>query len=60
LVQANLADLTLEDISATNATRFFERGGDNMGTITGLRVRRVSVEGFSKSAFRLDKIHRTS
>ena len=55
LVQANIADLTLEDIVATNAVRFFERGLNNMCTITGLKVRRVSVEGFSKSAFRLDQ-----
>jgi hypothetical protein len=55
LVQANIADLTLEDIIATNATRFLERGVSNMCTITGLNVRRVSVEGFSKSAFRLDQ-----
>lgn len=55
LVQADIADLTLEDIVARNVTRFVERGVNNMCTITGLAVRRVSVEGFSKSAFRLDQ-----
>ena len=55
LVQANLAALTLEDIIATNVTRFFERDPDKMCTVTDLRVRRVSVDGFSKSAIRLDQ-----
>jgi hypothetical protein len=55
LVQANIAALTLEDIIATNATRFFERDSNKMCTVTDLKVRRVSVEGFSKSAFRLDQ-----
>jgi hypothetical protein len=55
LVQANIANLMLEDIIATNVTRFVERGVNNMCTITGLTVRRVSVDGFSKSAFRLDQ-----
>jgi hypothetical protein len=47
--------LTLEDIIATNVTRFFERDSNKMCTVTDLKVRRVSVEGFSKSAFRLDQ-----
>jgi Right handed beta helix region len=55
LVQANIAALTLEDIIATNVTRFFERDPDKMCTVTDLRVRRVSVDGFSKSAIRLDQ-----
>jgi hypothetical protein len=55
LVQANIAALTLEDIIATNVTRFFERDSNKMCTVTDLKVRRVSVEGFSKSAFRLDQ-----
>jgi hypothetical protein len=55
LVQANIAALTLEDIIATNATRFFERDSNKPCTVTDLRVRRVSVHGFSKSAFRLDQ-----
>jgi hypothetical protein len=55
LVQANITALTLEDIVATNATRFFERDSNKMCTVTDLNVRRISVEGFSKSAFRLDQ-----
>jgi hypothetical protein len=55
LVKANIADLTLEDLSATNVIRFFERGYESMCTITGLTVRRLSVTGFSKSALRLDQ-----
>ena len=53
-VRANIADLTLEDIVATNVRRFFERADNAESTIAGLTVRRVSVMGFSKSAFRLD------
>jgi hypothetical protein len=55
LVQANIAGLTLEDMTITNATRFFERDSNKMCTVTELNVRRVSVDGFSKSAFRLDQ-----
>jgi hypothetical protein len=55
LVKGNIADLTLEDLIARNVTRFLERGFESMCTITGLTVRRVSVTGFSKSAFRLDQ-----
>jgi hypothetical protein len=55
LIQANIAGLTLEDMIVTNATRFFERDPDKMCTVTGLNVRRVSVDGFSKSAIRLDQ-----
>ncbi len=55
LVQANVTDLTLEDITARNVTRFVERDLGNMCTIIGFTVRRVSIEGFSKSAFRLDQ-----
>jgi hypothetical protein len=57
-VRATIADLTLEDIVATNVRRFFERAAGLESTITGLTVRRISVKGFSKSAFRLD--HHTS
>lgn len=53
-VRAKIASLTLEDIAAANVRRFLERAVDVDSTITGLTVRRVSVEGFSKSAFRLD------
>jgi hypothetical protein len=53
-VRAKIAGLTLEDIVATNVRRFLERAVGVDSTITGLTVRRVSVEGFSKSAFRLD------
>lgn len=55
LVQANVAGLSLEDMTVTNATRFLERDGEKMCTVTGLTVRRVSVDGFSKSAIRLDQ-----
>ncbi len=55
LVTANIADLTLEDLTARNVMRFFERRFESMCTITGLTVRRISVTGFSKSAFRLDQ-----
>ena len=55
LVQANIAGWTLEDMIVTNATRFFERDSDKMCTVTDLKVRRVSIDGFSKSAFRLDQ-----
>jgi hypothetical protein len=55
LVQANIAGLTLEDIFVANATRFFERDSDKMCTVTDLKIRRVSVDGFSKSAIRLDQ-----
>jgi hypothetical protein len=53
-VRAKIADLTLEDIAATNVRRFLERAVGVDSTITGLTVRRVSIQGFSKSAFRLD------
>src|SRR5262249_34309839 len=53
-VQAKIAGLTLEDIVATNVRRFLERAVGADSTITGLTVRRVSVGGYSKSAFRLD------
>jgi hypothetical protein len=55
LVQADIAGLSLEDMIVTNATRFFERDPDKMCTVTGLAIRRVSVDGFSKSAIRLDQ-----
>lgn len=58
LIQADLEGLTLEDMIVTNATRFFERDSERKCTITGLTIRRVSVDGFSKSAIRLD--HNTS
>jgi hypothetical protein len=58
LIQANIMDLTLEDIVATNVTRFFERDSRIVSSVSGFAVRRVSVQGFSKSAFRLD--HNTS
>jgi hypothetical protein len=53
-VRARIAGLTLEDMAAANVRRFLERAVGVDSTITGLTVRRVSVEGFSKSAFRLD------
>jgi hypothetical protein len=55
LVQANITGWALEDMIVTNATRFFERDSDKMCTVTDLKVRRVSVDGFSKSAIRLDQ-----
>lgn len=55
LVTADIADLTLEDMIAKNVTRFFERGPGTICSVTGLTVRRVSVEGYSKAAFRLDQ-----
>lgn len=53
-VRANIANLTLEDIVATNVQRFLERSGNAENTITGLKICRVSVAGFSKSVVRLD------
>src|SRR5262249_53882641 len=53
-VQAAIAGLTLEEIVATNVRRFLERAVGVDSTITGLTARRVSVKGYSKSAFRLD------
>jgi len=55
LIQADIEGLRLEDMIVTNAMRFFERDLEKTCTVTDLAIRRVSVDGFSKSAIRLDQ-----
>lgn len=52
----DIKNLTIQDIDAHNVMRFFEdyAGGTNTtATISGLTIRDVNVEGFSKNAIRL-------
>lgn len=53
---ADIADLTIEKVDAGNVRRFFEDYASASGgtaTISGLLIRDVSVQGFSRSAIRL-------
>jgi hypothetical protein len=55
-VGADIANLTIDNVRATNVRRFFEshRSGDaRTATISGLRISDVTVNGFSKGAIRL-------
>ncbi|WP_052134768.1 cadherin domain-containing protein [Sphingomonas sp. 37zxx] len=55
-VGADITDLTIEHVDATNVQRFFENfvsGANTTATISGLTLRDIDVDGFSKSAIRL-------
>ncbi|HWU95466.1 MAG TPA: hypothetical protein VN029_07695, partial [Sphingomonas sp.] len=55
-VTADLANLRIEDVDASNVRRFFEdyaSAPSGTATITGLTIRDVDVDGFSKAAIRL-------
>ena len=55
-VTADLANLHIEDVDAKNVRRFFEdyaSAPSATATITGLTIRDVDVEGFSRVAIRL-------
>src|SRR3546814_7265470 len=55
-VTADLGNLHIEDIDANNVRRFFEdysSAPSGTATITGLTIRNVDVEGFSRVAIRL-------
>src|SRR3546814_4685485 len=55
-VPADLGNLHFEDIDANNVRRFFEdysSAPSGTATITGLTIRNVDVEGFSRVAIRL-------
>src|SRR3546814_14753831 len=55
-VTADLGNLHIEDIDANNVRRFFEASSSapsGTATITGLTIRNVDVEGFSRVAIRL-------
>lgn len=53
---ADLGNLHIEDVAANNVRRFFEdysSAPSGTATITGLTIRGVDVQGFSKAAIRL-------
>lgn len=55
-VTADLANLHIENVDANNVRRFFEdysSAPSGTATITGLTIRNVDVEGFSRVAIRL-------
>ncbi|WP_423603316.1 calcium-binding protein [Sphingomonas sp. MS122] len=55
-VTADLGNLHIEDVDANNVRRFFEdysSAPSGTATITGLTIRDVNVQGFSKTAIRL-------
>lgn len=55
-VTADLANLHIEDVDANNVRRFFEdysSAPSGTATITGLTIRDVDVQGFSRVAIRL-------
>ena len=55
-VTADLANLHIEDVDANNVRRFFENyssAPSGTATITGLTIRDVDVQGFSRVAIRL-------
>lgn len=56
LVNADIADLTIQNVDATNVYRFFEdyaATGTQTATIDGLTIRNVNVTGFEKGVIRL-------
>ncbi|MBO9695139.1 MAG: M10 family metallopeptidase C-terminal domain-containing protein [Sphingopyxis sp.] len=55
-VTADLANLHIEDVDANNVRRFFEdysSAPSGTATITGLTIRDVDIQGFSRAAIRL-------
>jgi hypothetical protein len=55
-IGADINDLTIEHVTATNVERFIENyvsGGAASASVDGLTVRDVDVHGFSKGAIRL-------
>lgn len=55
-VGADIENLTIENIKAENVQRFFEdyaSGTNKTATISGLTIRAVEVDGFSKGVIRL-------
>jgi len=55
-VTADLSNLHIEAVDANNVRRFFEdyaSGPSSTATITGLTIRDVDVQGFSRTAIRL-------
>lgn len=55
-VGGDVSDLTIQHIQADNVRRFFENyvsGSNKTATISGLTIRDVEVEGFSKGVIRL-------
>ncbi|WP_423603326.1 hypothetical protein [Sphingomonas sp. MS122] len=55
-VGADVRNLTIEHVGATNVSRFFDNmvsGANASATITGLTIRDVAVDGYSKGAIRI-------
>jgi len=55
-VGADVSNLTIEHVDATNVARFFDdiaSGSNATATITGLTIRDVAVDGYSKGAIRV-------
>lgn len=55
-VGADIVDLSIEGMDATNVQFFFENyvsGANTTATITGLTIRDVQIDGFSRGAVRL-------
>jgi len=55
-IPADIRDLSLTDMRASNVTRFVEdyaSDGGGTATVTGLLIEQVEVRGYSKSAIRL-------
>jgi hypothetical protein len=53
----NSSNITINDVSATNVRRFFANylsSGETTADVTGLTMRRVKVDGFSKGVLRLE------
>jgi hypothetical protein len=53
----NASNITISDVSATNVRRFFANylgSGETTANVTGLTMRRVNVDGFSKGVLRLE------
>jgi Ca2+-binding RTX toxin-like protein len=56
-VGADIRNLTIENVDATNVQRFFEdyvTAPNATATITGLTIRNVNVDGFSRGVIRLN------
>jgi hypothetical protein len=57
LAAGNVTDLTVSDVTATNVRRFFEdykSDSEPSADVTGLVLRNIAVNGFSKRVVRLD------
>ncbi len=53
----NASNITISDVSATNVRRFFANylgSGETTANVTGLTMRRVQVNGFSKGVLRIE------